>query len=125
MEKATLENIELGNLLFGNSRGAYAVVPREDYQELFVDFLEKNGFDMYGHRNDQQEDRFENEVFIVRPYYWGEDEEIAALPNFVYKPTDLEIKWYKYPMRDAYCNQDVSAEDFGAILQKCSESLAG
>ena len=66
---------------------------------------------------------FENAVFIVRPYFWGESEEIAAKPNFVYKPDNIEIDWYKYPMRDAYCNKKMTADEFGEMMEKCKESL--
>lgn len=122
MNKADIENMELGNLLFGNSRGEYHIEPREEYQDAFADFLFANGFDGYGFKDGKRE--FENNKFIIRTYYWGEDEKIAALPNFVYKPTGLEISWYKYPMRDAYSNQDIDIESFKKMLQNCAESLS-
>ena len=123
MKKAVMEDMELGNLMFGNSRGEYAVEPREEYQEAFARFLDKLGFDYHGH--DERGNGMDNAVFTIRPYYWGEDESIAELPNFVYKPTGLEISWYKYPMRDAYSNQDVSMKDFEAILKDCLRSIFG
>ena len=120
MKQAKLEDMELGNLMFGNSRGIYHVSPREIYQDIFCDFLKRNGFDYYGYRDvDHADWEFETDKFIIRPYYWGEDEDLADLPNFVYKPTGLEISWYKYPMRDAYSNQDVSPEAFKEILEDC------
>ena len=109
--------------MFGNSRGEYAVEPREEYQESFACFLDALGFDYHGH--DERGDGMDNDVFTIRPYYWGEDEVIAELPNFVYKPTGLEIRWYKYPMRDAYSNQDVSVEEFKEILKACLRSTFG
>ena len=121
MEKATIESMEMGNLIFGNSRGEYHVEPREDYQEAFCNFLKNNGFEFDGYYGKQ--DKFENDTFIIRPYYWGNDDKLAELPNFVYKPTGLEISWYKYPMRDAYSNQDVSIEQFRAILKACALSM--
>lgn len=30
--------------------------------------------------------------------------------NFVYKPLNLEIDWYKYPLRDSYTNQKIAKE---------------
>lgn len=127
MKRATLEDMELGNMMFGNSRGMYHVEPRKDYQDEFVDFLYDNGWDGHAIRGDGFDASYEweNDTFIVRAYYWGEDEAKAELPNFVYKPTGLEINWYKYPMRDAYSNQDVSVEDFKQILVKCAESMKG
>ena len=123
MRKANYpEDMELGNLIFGNSRGEYLVDPRSDYQDAFCEFLFANGFDGYGFKGDSGA-CFENDTFAVRPYYWGEDENIAALPNFTYKPTGLEIKWYKYPMRDAYSNQDVDIDAFKNILEDCARSM--
>ena len=123
MKKATFEDMELGNAIFGNSRGLYCVEPREEYQNAFCEFLDKNGFDMYGYRNNSNERVFKNNIFTIRPYYWGDDEEEANLPNFVYNPNNLKIKWYKYPMRDAYSNQDVDIETFKDILSVCAKSL--
>lgn len=122
MKKTEFGDMELGNLMFGNSRGEYLVEPREEYQDIFCDFLHKNGWDSHAIFGDGR-DEYENDTFIIRPYYWGEDEEIAELPNFVYKPTGLEIRWYKYPMRDAYSNQDVSVAEFAQILAKCEQSM--
>lgn len=124
-ELTTITDMELGNLLFGNSRGRYHVEPRKVYQDAFCDFLYKNGWDGYAIRGDgfNAAYEYENDTFIVRAYYWGEDEDIAALPNFVYKPTGLEISWYKYQMRDAYSNQDVSIEQFVEILADCERSM--
>lgn len=117
MKHAAIEGMELGNLMFGNSRGEYAVGPRKDYQEPFNRFLNALGLDYHG--EDERGYGIDNDVFTIRPYYWGEDEAKAELPNFVYKPTGLEISWYKYPMRDAYSNQDVSVKEFKTILKDC------
>ena len=113
--------MELGNLVFGHSRGLYHVEPREKYQDIFCKFLEAIGCDNYGY-SDSGED-IDNDTFTLRPYYWGEDEEYAELPNFVYKPNGLEIRWYKYPMRDAYSNMDVDIKTFKNILKKCEKAM--
>ena len=125
MKEATFADMELGNMVFGNSRGKYAVQPRMDYQNAFWDFLSANEWDGHAVRTDDSEDpySFENDVFVIRAYYRGEDEAEAELPNFVFKPLGLEICWYKYPMRDAYSNQDVGLEDFKAILRVCELSM--
>lgn len=133
MKLATFENMELGNLIFGHSRGIYHVEPRNDYQDAFALFLRAGGFDMYGHtyREDIQDNlskedgAFENEIFVIRPYYWGDNEEIMNRPNFVHKPSGLVMTWYKYPMRDAYSNKDISVEDFKEILDDCLKSING
>lgn len=228
MKKSSIENMELGNLLFGNSRGEYEI-DREKYQDIFCDFLEEIGFDSYGfapdyleeyiktdyapvynfHEQDKvkakdlkekgkllestmQEDiylyqdkryavierpnmeyekaheewfneffdcedellsqelldreplyqdygtveevydveekesyqhYFDNGTFLVRPYYWGDSDEIAEKPNFVFYPENIEISWYKYPLRDAYCSQNLTKEQFEQMLKICKDSL--
>lgn len=123
MNKASIETMELGNIIFGNSRGEYHVEPREEYQNIFHEFLENNGFDGYGYKVKSDDRTFENNTFVIRPYYWGDDDDIAVLPNFVYKPMNFEIKWYKYPMRDAYCNIDIDLDIFKQIMKDCEKSL--
>ena len=66
---------------------------------------------------------FDNGVFLVRPYYWGESEEIQNKPNFIYYPKAVEINWYKYPFRSATCNQDITDEEFNKIIEECIKSL--
>lgn len=120
MKKATVHDMELGNLLFGHSWGRYKI-DRKPYEGLFAAFLEKHGFDSYGFREGSEDYGFENDTFRIFPYSW--DEEDAEEPNFVHKPTGLEIRWYKYPLRDAYTNIDISPEKFAKILDECSRSL--
>ena len=122
MQKADINTIELGNLLFGNSRGNF-LIERGPWEDVFYDFLHDNGFDGYGYKNDSTDLVFENETFSIRPYYWGDDETIAELPNFVYKPTGFTISWYKYPFRDAYASHDISDETFYEMLKDCERSL--
>ena len=124
MKKPTINDIELGNLFFGNSRGNF-VVERDKWQEPFVRFLHRNGFDMYGYYERGTERCFENDTFVIRPYYWGEDEEIADLPNFEFKPTGFTISWYKYPMRNAFASHNISTEEFMEILKECEKSMRG
>lgn len=66
---------------------------------------------------------FENEVFSMSNYYWGDEDTIKQRPNFIYKPTDFSISWYKYPLRDSYSNQKISLKEFKKILQHCRDSL--
>lgn len=124
--RSTSNKIELGNLIFGNSRGAYPV-PRE-WQGLFCARMSEMGFDFYGYmeRDDvKKTDRggFENEVFMINPYYWGDDTDIAMEPNFVFKENDFRIDWYKYPLRDSYSNMDVTFTEFATMLKKCVKSI--
>ncbi len=106
---------ELGNLFFGNSRGEYQLnrsVWRREFMEFrgFWDFLLEGK-------------EFENEVFILRPYYWGEDETFRELPNFVHKRSGLSLEWYKHPYRDSYSNKKVTLTELKEIIQECVKSL--
>lgn len=193
--------MELGNELFGNSRGAVKV-PREDaYAAPLNTLLQEIGDDSgYGVE-------FSNDLFEVHPYYWGEckcgyddlqatwersnshaescyqpaykalvgqygfsldvpDAEVKALcerfgipyangygcaihctcdygknwaefcrandhkkdcpivlPNFLHKPSGLELRWYKYPLRDSYFNRDISAAEWRKMMLECIASL--
>lgn len=228
MEKISLDTLEMGNLLFGHSRGKYAI-DREEWQVLFCNFLERCGFDSYGHavedsledfiktdfgigrffsstklsaeyikengtrvedreglpayslndklyvikecpedKYDEDYDKwckeyfsceddektaellkqepdfnnykkiekvfslkekeehqhyFDNGIFQVRPYYWGEDTQIMEKPNFIFYPKVFEMSWYKYPLRDSYCSKNITTEEFKQILQDCEKSL--
>ena len=45
-------------------------------------------------------------------------------PNFLFKPTGFSIKWYKYPLRDSYMNQNLSLDELKGIIAKCVDSLS-
>lgn len=124
--------MELGNMLFGNSREKHSI-DRDLFQDLFCKWLAANGFDSYVNpqsskcpiecKEENGDHYYENDVFVLRPYYWGLDESISEKPNFVYKPTGLQLSWYKYPMRDAYSNIELELEGFKTMLADCSGSL--
>lgn len=59
--------MELGNMIFGNSRGNYGV-PRTDEWEFQIQKLFDaidSGYNFYGMD-------FENNVFSIMPYWWGD-----------------------------------------------------
>jgi TPR repeat protein len=66
---------------------------------------------------------YENSVFAIRSYYWGGDKEVAAIPNFEYKPTGLEIEWYKYPFRESYMSQELNEAEIRKIWRACADSV--
>lgn len=130
LKKETIKGMELGNLIFGNSRGTYHI--NRDWQSDFISFLRKCGLDSYGYAYDGDMDYngtntarggFENDIFRVTPYYWGDDEKIEEEPNFIYKPTGYTISWYKYALRDSYSNKSITKKSLDNILQKCVDSL--
>lgn len=134
--------MELGNLFFGNSRGEYPV--NRSWQNAFVYKLYDMGFDSYGYpqdeeyqyrgqfkiihsKHDPQNDYiryFENDTFILMPYYWGDDDYISELPNFIHKPTGFQLSWYKYALRDAYANKNISFNELMVIMDDCKRSLS-
>ncbi len=131
------------NLVFGTIRGTVPV--SRDWEEDFKEFLEKAGFDVYGRiENDDLEQSvitiegdeveydgetkehthgFDNGTFRILPYWWGDSDNIAELPNFVYYPNKYEMNWYKYPLRDTWANKEISYEEFKQMLKVCIESL--
>lgn len=115
--------MELGNLLFGNSRGEYSV-ERGDIEDIFWNYF-KDVCDYHCYFNNSNTDRggYENEVFRIDPYYWGDNETLMAEPNFIYKPKGIEISWYKHPMRDAYSNIELTPEIADMIFRHCRGSI--
>ena len=117
------EGPELGHMMFGNMAGCHFPLDREAFEKAFQPLMDA-GFDSYGYYHGEW--GFSNDVFSVQPYWWGdEDAKEASAPNFLYKPTGLEIRWYKYMLRDAYANKNVSIEEMKEIIAKCVESMKG
>lgn len=104
-------------------------VERGKMQDLFVEWLYDNNFDGYGYYGNQEHSNvtnrggFENETFLINPFYWGEDESIQDEPNFIFKPLNIQIEWYKYPLRNAYSNKKITYGDMKRILATCKASL--
>lgn len=63
--------MELGNIIFGNSRGKFPVSRSAGYYEELVRL-----FEVYAPNRDhswrEYGEEFENDVFSVFPYYWGD-----------------------------------------------------
>ncbi|MBQ9043160.1 MAG: hypothetical protein IJ111_10165 [Eggerthellaceae bacterium] len=110
-----------------DSPGHHAV-SRNWREDSFVDMLEAIGCSSYGHPEESsvlaplrtpfdKDDEMrhfvvDTPIFTLRPYYWGDCHAVYALPNFVYKPWNLEISWHKYPMRYAHANIALSDGDW-------------
>lgn len=105
-------------------------LPRGEWQDRFGEFLDRNDFDGYGipygkvrkWADKGKYYEFENDVFILRPYEWNIEERFN-LPNFVFKPTGFELKWYKYPLRGAVADTFITYEEFDDMLNQCEESM--
>lgn len=119
--------MELGNAMFGHSRGEYPLSRSKGFEEVLDSLLE-----ICAPNNRMYGEVFENEVFAIFPYYWGDctcgDEQNhksdcpIVKPNFLYKPTGFELRWYKYPLRDSYTNQKITLAGFKKIISACIQS---
>ena len=68
---------------------------------------------------------YENDTFCVYPFWWGDDDNLEEVnkANFIYKPTGLEIEWYKYPFRSSYMNQDLTRDELKHVFEMCYQSI--
>ena len=111
------ENIELGNFLFGNSRGLYKfpdrdIVDSDEWNALLCALgLDNRGYSVKDGRYGNVRGGYDDGHICVNPYYWGDDDSEIAKPNFLDRDIGLEIRWYKYPFRDSYMNWQMSAQD--------------
>jgi len=130
--------VELGNLIFGHSRGNFEIPRKEAWESPMFDLQEKlmEGCSPYG-------TPFENDVFSMRLYDWDaqctcgyeaiEDkwtnknkhtkECRLVKPNFLYKPTGFSLMWYKYALRDSFSNRKISLKKWQRMLKHCEESV--
>lgn len=109
----------------------------EESQLNFLNMLNSVGFDSYGEIWENRLRRltkvikgkkenieiFENDTFLIIPYYWGNDSKLCELPNFVHKESQLILSWYKSPTKGMKCNKEISVEEFVLILDDCKKSL--
>jgi hypothetical protein len=71
---------------------------------------------------------YSNGYITIRPYYWGNDDDMARLPNF--ECEELQVSWYKHSHRGLYVKLVGSHSDghdkyqrLGEILYKAVESI--
>jgi len=123
-----VDTLELGNAVFGHSRGEYRV-PRNEGRQADLIRL----FDAYA--PDRESSwylsgvEFENDTFEVHPYCWCERDDCPQCgtgeqPNFRHKPSGYSVQWYKYPLRDSWANRRIAIDEFMAIIDDCIASLA-
>ena len=88
--------------------------------------------DKYGYgpllTSNEGDDEFDNEIFTMRTYCWCggdiEGHEDSCPPNFVHKPTSINITWYKYAGRGITANVDwLPALTWHRIVNECIESV--
>ncbi|MBO7732598.1 MAG: hypothetical protein J6S67_08595 [Methanobrevibacter sp.] len=120
-------------------------IPRDEWEYMFCNFLTDCGFDGYGHVENQKLEKhiitilgnepgrdpdvlehahaFDNGIFRILPYWWGNSFNISKLPNFVYYPNDFQMHWYKYPLRAAWSNKELLRIEFSKMLKECKKSI--
>lgn len=118
-------------------------IPRDWREDMFGQTLDAIGINIYGYR-DEEDGRdtawlakyevdgdcgdglpphyeIRTPLFVIRPFYWGDDDEVYRLPNFEWLPWHLEVSWYKWPLRDARSNLSLTDDDWRDM---CSQMLA-
>lgn len=54
---------------------------------------------------------------------WHTDECLLVKPNFLYKKNGLEVRWYKYPLRDSYSNIKLNLKYLMEVIDDCINSV--
>ena len=70
---------------------------------------------------------YENDVFMMHCFCWCEKDDCKWCngdePNFRYKKSGLEIKWYKWIGRSMEFNKDISNKEWKKLYQDCIKSI--
>jgi hypothetical protein len=114
---------ELGQALFGCPTSEFAA-PDEWADLLYSlgELVEASGADYNPAANTGEV--FENGTFKMRAYWWGdENAPESEEPNFLHKPSGLEVRWYKWAGRGTSTNNPEA--DMPAVVKECAASLAG
>lgn len=101
-------DLELGQLVFGNPWGDYAC---PHWCDALVWEILREIERVFWKRHQRAWDMIEDPCIPgveFRPYYWGDDEKQAAKPNL--KHGDIEVRWYKHPMRSSSLNVEARAD---------------
>lgn len=113
-------------------------IPRDWREDMFCETLAALGISSYGYAEEgawisryevdgdcgdglSRHYEIRTPLFVVRPFYWGDDDEVYRLPNFEWLPWHLEIGWYKWPLRDGRTNCALTDDDWRDL---CSQMLA-
>jgi len=88
--------MELGQMMHGNPTGEYGTA---EWVDALIEALISEAERVYWNVNQEEWDRYSDpkiKGLEFRPYYWGDDEKEAALPNLKFTDSPQEIRWYKH-----------------------------
>lgn len=124
--------MELGNAVMGYSRGDFPIPRHAGFEDELWRLFEAMAPDDWDYRGDwlyDTSDRgYSNKTFEIHPYCWCDRDDCPQCgsmeqPNFLHRATGLSIRWYKYPLRDSYANQEITLPKFKDIITGCIRSL--
>ena len=104
--------------------------------DTVLDSILRNIAEQCGDSNDWCEKYgtdFENDIFSMHrfcwcekencPYCWDEEKHGKQHANFIHKPTDFKVWWYKYIGRSVEKSKEIEAEELIRIGNDCLNSL--
>lgn len=120
-------NLELGNIAFNTNKNQNYRCPNYIVALLF--YLNKQLERVMFNKNQKEYESpfmntgnyFENDIFKVQAYSWNDD--IEQEYNFLYKPENIKISWYKYLGRDTTINNLYNPNIIINMFDKCLNSL--
>lgn len=120
--------MELGQWLFqGSEMHEFEAYWATDGLVFLGDEIEKRYPEYQSLGGNYGGDQFENDTFIMKNYCWcdgdREGHEEGCPPNFVHKPTNLIITWYKHCGRGITANQELTYLEWSKIVENCTQSL--
>jgi hypothetical protein len=133
VSKKRVEDIELGQLLFGNQKLMEYDVPDKvlNVLRIIAHRIQDIRYDPNAkfHEGALTDNSgavpFENDVFAMRAYCWcdGERHREGCPPNFEHFGSGLEVNWYKRCGRGTSANQTLPFSKWLSILGECLQSL--
>ena len=117
MREITANDLELGQIMYGNPVGEYTC---PEFVEALIKYVLDEIERIFWNENQREWDHIEDPKISnikYNTYYWGEDEEQASSPNFSYD--GVELRWYKHFGRSMTLNCEKSIEDWIKWFDKC------
>lgn len=67
--------------------------------------------------------KYSNDYLTIRAYYWGDEEDQVALPNF--EAEHIQFRWYKHSNRDfhVYVEEGYESEIYNMLADVLTKSI--